>query len=490
MKKLWVNENNYIYLSERNTLTEEIATRNRSIDFYALVTYLPNPDLVLKAQGKDIKTYKEMLTDAHLGGCISSRKSGITSLEWEIDRGKSKSRQAKLIEDVFKNLDLHRIITEMLDGVLFGYQPLEVIWQKSGSYILPRDIVGKPPEWFCFNSQNQLLFRTREKYEGEAVPERKFLLARNNPTYANPYGFPELSRCFWPITFKRGGLKFWIMFTEKYGMPYLVGKKPRGTSKEETDAFADMLENMIQDAIAVIPDDSSVEIKEASGKGASAQIYSQLLEFCKTEVSIAILGQNLTTEVKGGSYAAAQSHMAVRKDIIDNDRKLVESVFNTLIRWIYEINFSAGDMPVFSMYEEEDVDKTLAERDEILSRTGIKFTKKYYMREYGFNEDDIEIGSSASQGLPQQFAEATAQFTPEQQAIEDLKSAASDKWEDVLSPIIEPILSIINESTTYDEAKAKIMEAFNIMDDSELTELLARALFISDTYGRLNAEGN
>jgi phage gp29-like protein len=56
-----------------------------------------------------------------------------------------------------------------------------------------------------------------------------------------------------------------------------------------------------------------------------------LLESCKTEVAIAILGQNLTTEVKGGLYAAAESHMAVRQDIIYGDKKLVEDTFNELI---------------------------------------------------------------------------------------------------------------------------------------------------------------
>ena len=47
-------------------------------------------------------------------------------------------------------------------------------------------------------------------------------------------------------------------------MPHLIGKHPRGSTKEETNSLADMLEDMVQDAIAVIPDDSSIEIQEAS----------------------------------------------------------------------------------------------------------------------------------------------------------------------------------------------------------------------------------
>lgn len=67
------------------------------------------------------------------------------------------------------------------------------------------------------------------------------------------------------------------LFTEKYGMPHLIGKHPRGATKEETDNLADLLEQMVQDAIAVIPDDSSVEIQEAN-KSSSAAIYEQLID--------------------------------------------------------------------------------------------------------------------------------------------------------------------------------------------------------------------
>ncbi len=79
-------------------------------------------------------------------------------------------------------------------------------------------------------------------------------------------------------------MKFWVVFTEKYGIPHLVGKHPRGASKEETETLADLLENMVQDAIAVIPDDSSVEIQEAE-KSSSAEIFEKLIDKMNAEIS-------------------------------------------------------------------------------------------------------------------------------------------------------------------------------------------------------------
>jgi phage gp29-like protein len=378
----------------KSSLSSIIASRERSIDFMsAFSLYLPDPDPILKKAGKDIKVYRDLLSDAHAGACALSRKAGVKSLEWELDRGKSKSKQAKLITDLFANLDLDRIIGEILDAAMFGYAPIEIIWEKAGKYILPSDLAGKPPEWFNFSTDNELQFRTKEKWTGEPVPPRKFLLPRYNPTYDNPYGERVLSRCFWPVTFKRGGIKFWVVFTEKYGMPYAIGKHPRGANEQERNDMLNMLERMVQDAIAVIPDDSSVDFLEAGTRSASADIYEKLLTFSNMEISKAILGQTLTTEMQSvGSYAAAQVHLEVREEIVDADKRLVENTLNTLIRWIYEINFSDSGFPMFSMYEEEDVDKTLAERDKILVDSGVKFTRQYWLRTYKFDEEDIEEG--------------------------------------------------------------------------------------------------
>lgn len=69
------------------------------------------------------------------------------------------------------------------------------------------DVIGKPGEWFTFDRQAQLRFRSRDQpLHGEELESRKFLLARQEASYANPYGFADLPMCFWPTVFKRGGL--------------------------------------------------------------------------------------------------------------------------------------------------------------------------------------------------------------------------------------------------------------------------------------------
>ena len=81
----------------KSKITDEIATRKRALNFYTLANILPDPDIVLKKQGKDITIYKELLCDSHVYACVQSRKSGVLSLEWDINRGIDKDENAEEI---------------------------------------------------------------------------------------------------------------------------------------------------------------------------------------------------------------------------------------------------------------------------------------------------------------------------------------------------------------------------------------------------------
>nr|DAU52937.1 MAG TPA: portal [Caudoviricetes sp.] len=470
----------------KTNLTDEIATRKRALNFYSLANILPDPDIVLRKQGKDMKIYKELLCDPHVFACVQSRKAGVLSLNWEINRGLDKDEKAEEIEKLLKKLNIHKLINDILEATQYGFQPLEIIWKKHKSgYVLPEKITAKPPEWFCFDDDNNLKFRTKENYYGEIVPDKKFLLAQNNPSYNNPYGERTLSRVFWAVTFKKGGMKFWVVFTEKYGMPHLIGKHPRGATKEETNTLADMLEEMVQDAIAIIPDDSSVEIQEAN-KSSSADIYEKLIDKMNSEISKAVLGQTLTTEIGStGSYAASNTHMQVRQDIIDADKKLVESVINQLIQWIYEINFPNDNIPVFEMYAPEDVDLTLAQRDKILSDTGVKFTKEYFIKNYGLEDEDFEIRETVIPVQSPQFKEFKEEepIAPGQKQLEELfKFVSETELSEQAQKLLNPIIGLIDSCENYEDLEDVLNE--KNLKSKKFEQDLQKALFLCELQGR------
>ena len=89
-------------MSIKALLSDHFATRSRSLDFTAFGLLLPNPDPILKAQGRDIEVYRDLRTDALVGGSIRRRKSAVKSLEWGIDRGQAASRTSKSIQSISK----------------------------------------------------------------------------------------------------------------------------------------------------------------------------------------------------------------------------------------------------------------------------------------------------------------------------------------------------------------------------------------------------
>ena len=90
--------------NSKKGLTEEIATRKRALNFYSLANILPDPDIVLRKQGKDIRIYKELLCDPHVFACVQSRKAGVLALDWCINRGLDKDKNAEAIEKLLKEI--------------------------------------------------------------------------------------------------------------------------------------------------------------------------------------------------------------------------------------------------------------------------------------------------------------------------------------------------------------------------------------------------
>ncbi|MBK5145947.1 DUF935 family protein [Budviciaceae bacterium BWR-B9] len=481
-KGIWVSPNEFVSFAELKRPSKEvIATRSRVNGSLGITGALPNPDPVLRKMGKSIQVYRDLTADAHVGGCVRRRKSAVLALEYGFDRESASAPVSDFIDKVFAKLRMRTLISEALDAPLYGYTPLEVMWEDIDDRIVPVQVVAKPAEWFFFDDENRLRMRTKDNKDGILLPERKFILVRQDATYENPYGIADLSRCFWPTTFKRGGFEFWLKFTEKYGSPFLVGKHPRNTHNSEVDALLDSLEAMVQDAVAAIPDDSSIEILEAAGKGSSADIYERLMMFCRSEVSIALTGTNQTTEADT-TNAIAQAGLTVSEDIRDADAELVSEAMNTLARWTVELNFSEDEnVPVWSMWSPETIDKTLAERDQILKTAGANFTNAYFMREYNLKEGDLgeQLPPSAGMGYPS-FAENPQKHDPIKAAADQL----SRETQPIVDGWLERIRYFAEKSKSMEELQERLLEEFDNLPEEELAQAMASAFTAINLQGR------
>lgn len=488
-KGLWVSPTEFVRFAEPRRdkgLTDHIATRGRSFDAQALGMYLPNPDPILKAQGKDIKVYRDLRSSALVGGNIRRRKSSVLALERDLKRGSAPVKVERFIRDWLADLDLDRIIRELLNAPLFGYQPIELMWKPMGLNLVPEDLLGKPAEWFLYDQDNVLRFRARDAgIAGEQCDPQRFVVARQDASYDNPYGFADLSMCFWPVMFMKGGLKFWVQFTEKYGSPWVIGKHPRGASDAETNLLLDSLEAMVQDAVAAIPDDSSIEIKEAAGKSSSADVYRELLTYCRSEINVAMLGQNQTTEAEA-NRASATAGLEVTEDIRDGDAGIVAATLNAAIRLVVDLNFGEQVIaPVYELWEQEEIDKVLAERDRGLTAAGVRFTPQYWKRTYNLQDGDIIEGPAAT---GPEFAEATVRPILDQIALDQaIDSLTGEQLQEQAMEALRPVIEALQQGRDEVEVLGLLAETSPDLDAEALQALLARLMFVADVWGRLNA---
>ncbi len=341
-----------IGINNTNYLTNELITRDSLYTIHRTLGILPNLNKITLSNSEYIKTLNDVMNDSHVHSCIQSRKTGTLSMLWKIEPGKN-PKLTDLVNHNFQTIDVLGLISNILDAIFFGYQVLEIIWKESESAKLEvRRIESKPIEWFFYDKDNNLRFRARNNPQGEILPVNKFLVPRHNPKYENPYGEALLGKCFWAVTIKNIGFRFWINFLEKYGMPLVIGQYTYPPSPEELANLSVRLQELINSQTIATPSDVNIEIKDI-GQSKSVDLYLQLIKIANSEISKALLSETLTTELDSGSYAASVTHFKVRREIILGDKFLVEQTINELIENIAKVNnFEIQNLPKFVLIEQ------------------------------------------------------------------------------------------------------------------------------------------
>lgn len=472
-------------------LAKEVATRNVA-EFVTGLDYLPNPDTILKNNGGNIKVYREMI-DAHLDAVKNKRFASITSRAWTIDGSKGDQKKAKFVEEYLWNIDLRNVISQMLEAIGFGYAVHEIVWNTVqtdlGTLILPTAIKDRKQEWFKFDSDSKLLLQTNDGSRRE-MPERKFLVTRNRPTTANPYGNAVYSRCFWPLAFKKGGLKFWMLFVEKYGMPKAIGKVPPTATEKEQQNFLKMLAGLVRDAVAVIPQTGSVELLEAGA--ANANPHKAIVDWADQAISKAWLGETLTTEQtsSGGTQAMATVHNDVRADLALDDAAMIESSINQLIRWIYEINWpNEKEIPWMNIILPEDLQEARLNRDIKLTQLGVKFNAQYITDIYGIDEKYFEMTEVQPQGG--MFAEGPEKKGKVRSTSHELRkqvNAFTEHLEDECEKvdILAPIRELVENAHSLEEVRDKLIGCYAEMPMDKIAEEMEQAFLAADLAGRFS----
>lgn len=398
-------------------LLDEIASVAKDDLFHGFIgDRLLNPDEVLasESRGKGLAFYEQLERDCHVSGVLQKRKLAVIGKEWEVLPASEDARDqeiADFVRDVFKSLgnqlrtdsasapksgfDQARL--DLLDAILKGFSVAELLWSiRPDGRIGLDELKGRDPRRFVFDVENRLrLLALQSPVDGEELPARKFVVLTFRKKYDNPYGAGLGQQLWWPVWFKKHGIKFWATFMEKFGMPTAVGKYPPGTKKDAQDALLGALRALQQETAIKIPVGMEIELLEAQRAG-SLNTYGDFTALMNAEISKAVLGETLTTEIgkTGGAYAASQTHDAIRTELVKADADLLCEALNTqVIPPLVAYNYAGvAKYPQcwIRCEEEEDLGR-LATRDRTLAREiGLPIGKKYFYDTYGIPEPQGE----------------------------------------------------------------------------------------------------
>jgi len=373
---------------------------------------LVNPDEVLRSEsrGRGIRLYEDLERDPHLYACLASRKLAVAGQEWRlIPAGNSDAgtEQAYVLTDILRRANLRQGITGLLDAILKGFAVCELMWEVRAERVILADILPRAQHRFIFDDSGAPRLLTPESpIDGEPLPGRKFAVFAFGSKTGSPYGSGLGRTLFWPVWFKKHGLKYWMIFAERFGSPTVVGKYPPGASPEQQRALLEAISAIQQETGIKVPDTMDISLLEAV-RSSSVNTYADLMAFMNAEVSKVVLGQTLTTqEGQTGSLALGRVHAEVRADIIRADSMaLAESLSRQVVRWLSEFNFPGMEPPRFE-FVQPDSRPGLEEvrRDAVLAgELGLPIARKYLYAKYDIPEpgpEDALVGDA--QGPVQQ----------------------------------------------------------------------------------------
>lgn len=403
-----------------------------------------------------------ILADLTVTQCDVSRKSVTEKKEIQLVCDDEK------IKDEFKKIFNPDVVSQILETYLYGLNVFEINYKEKEGLVYPR-LVQRDFRQFKFNDAGEFTFNTGGSER--SIPPLKVIYALNRANFRKVYGDGLLKKLYFPVKMKNASLKFWFRFLEKFGSPWAIAK-----TSYEPDEMAAEVQAMLSGDSAVIDTDEEITLVQPT----SNVDFTRLPAYLDNQISKAILGANLASDVKEGSYAAAKTHNEIREDLAANDAKILIFVMNKAISFFKEINGYNGELYA-KLFDEDAPNTERAARDKTLYDMGFAPTKKYITSTY-----NIEIDENA--GVQEKNLKANkanlAALKGSLKALDRFDKATDEM--DIEDGEIEAALNkLIASSETYEEAFDKLYELYDLPFE-RLEPLMFRAVANAQMLGHVD----
>lgn len=267
--------------------------------------------------------YRDVDLDLHLSGCIGQLQGFIMSKSFKLTNEKNDTD-----EDALKYLEtawFKQFVKYTLQARYWGHSLIElgnVITREDGALTL--DGVNLIPRKHVIPEYGRVTVTPGGSWEsGIAYREPPYCDSLVEVGGSDDLGL-YLKAAIQTIP-KKYALAFWDSFAEMFGLPIRIAKTTSRDQKE-IDRLGKMMETMGSKAWAVLPEESSIELKESS-RGDAYNVYDKRIDRANSELSKLVLFVTMTIE-DGSSLSQSKVHLKVLDNLIYEIADLVRDTVN------------------------------------------------------------------------------------------------------------------------------------------------------------------
>lgn len=200
---------------------------------------------------------------------------------------------------------------------LMGFAVAEIMWVLSSDGTLRPTLYVHHPQFVRWNEDAQ---RYELETRSGVVPitpgdGRWVLFAPHGST--RPHMQSALRALAIPFLIRSFTRRDWARRSEIEGVGVRKAKVPKQADPRVVDKFLSEVRALGAETTLRLPEGFDFEIAVADA--AASLSFEKLLAHCDTAITLTLLGQNLTTQIEGGSFAAAGVHAAVQLVRIKSD---------------------------------------------------------------------------------------------------------------------------------------------------------------------------
>lgn len=456
--------------------------------------------------------------DGHILAEMSKRKRALLTLDWSVaaprDANSAEKKMAEQLQEWLTDLaDLDDVLLDCLDGIGHGFSALEIAWHRLGRDWLPQSLTHRPQRWFQTVPLDGNALRLRDGSTEGAEPWAFGWVIHKHRAKSGYLTRAGLHRVLaWPYLFKNYSVRDLAEFLEIYGLPLRVGKYPGGATKEEKATLLRAVAEIGHNAAGIIPEGMMIEFQNAAQ--GSHEPFQAMMDWCERTQSKAILGGTLTSQADGKSStnALGNVHNEVRHDLTVSDaRQLQGTLTRDLLYPLAVLNFGQVDprrLPrlVFDTREPEDL-KLYADSLPKLVGLGVKVPVKWVHEKLAIpqaqDDDEVLVAPRPEMAMPPELRQKDTPAAlsyravltnaqgevvyPDQAALDHAaENLPAESIHAGMDTLLAPVIQAIRGGATPDDAFEALVAAYPAMDDQGIAELLARAIFVADVWGRVN----